>query len=77
MGLVNQACKRPMRAKVSSKRKKPKLKDLLFAPKPDYQRYLDVHARRLSKGKGFSENKYVYMLRISWGGGGGGGAGNE
>ncbi|XP_067107858.1 RNA-binding region-containing protein 3 isoform X1 [Osmerus mordax] len=37
MGLVNQACKRPLRAKVSSKRKKPKLKDLLFVPKPDSQ----------------------------------------
>ncbi|XP_051738482.1 RNA-binding region-containing protein 3 [Ctenopharyngodon idella] len=35
MGLVNQPCKRPLRAKTSSKRKKPKLKDLLFIPKPD------------------------------------------
>ncbi|XP_061821860.1 RNA-binding region-containing protein 3 [Nerophis lumbriciformis] len=37
MGLVNQACKRPLRPKTSSKRKKPKIKDLLFAPKPDSQ----------------------------------------
>lgn len=37
MGLVNQACKRPLRTKVSSKRKKPKFKDLLFVPKPDSQ----------------------------------------
>ncbi|XP_056306518.1 RNA-binding region-containing protein 3 [Danio aesculapii] len=35
MGLVNQPCKRPLRTKTSSKRKKPKLKDLLFIPKPD------------------------------------------
>ncbi|KAF3703355.1 RNA-binding protein 40 RNA-binding motif protein 40 RNA-binding region-containing protein 3 [Channa argus] len=37
MGLVNQACKRPMRPKTASKRKKPKIKDLLCAPKPDSQ----------------------------------------
>ncbi|KAM9713312.1 RNA-binding region-containing protein 3 isoform 2-T3 [Menidia menidia] len=37
MGLVNQACKRPLRPKTSSKRKKPKIKDLLYAPKPDTQ----------------------------------------
>ncbi|KAM3593376.1 uncharacterized protein V6R79_011675 [Siganus canaliculatus] len=37
MGLVNQACKRPLRAKTASKRKKPKIKDLLYAPKPDSQ----------------------------------------
>ncbi|XP_075994283.1 RNA-binding region-containing protein 3 isoform X2 [Genypterus blacodes] len=37
MGLVNQACKRPLRPKTASKRKKPKIKDLLFAPKPDSQ----------------------------------------
>uniref|UniRef100_A0A3P8W0S5 RNA-binding region-containing protein 3 n=1 Tax=Cynoglossus semilaevis TaxID=244447 RepID=A0A3P8W0S5_CYNSE len=37
MGLVNQACKRPMRPKTVSKRKKPKIKDLLFAPKSDSQ----------------------------------------
>ncbi|XP_072234530.1 RNA-binding region-containing protein 3 [Leuresthes tenuis] len=37
MGLVNQACKRPLRQKTSSKRKKPKIKDLLYAPKPDAQ----------------------------------------
>uniref|UniRef100_A0A4W6FYD3 RNA-binding region-containing protein 3 n=2 Tax=Lates calcarifer TaxID=8187 RepID=A0A4W6FYD3_LATCA len=37
MGLVNQACKRPMRPKTASKRKKPKIKDLLYAPKPDSQ----------------------------------------
>ncbi|XP_005803725.2 RNA-binding protein 40 isoform X1 [Xiphophorus maculatus] len=37
MGLVNQACKRPLRPKTSSKRKKPKIKDLLYAPKPDSQ----------------------------------------
>ncbi|KAM9839304.1 RNA-binding region-containing protein 3 isoform 2-T3 [Aulostomus maculatus] len=37
MGLVNQACKRPVRPKTSSKRKKPKIKDLLYAPKPDSQ----------------------------------------
>lgn len=37
MGLVNQACKRPLRQKTSSKRKKPKIKDLLYAPKPDSQ----------------------------------------
>nr|XP_020481202.1 RNA-binding protein 40 [Monopterus albus]XP_020481203.1 RNA-binding protein 40 [Monopterus albus]XP_020481204.1 RNA-binding protein 40 [Monopterus albus]XP_020481205.1 RNA-binding protein 40 [Monopterus albus]XP_020481206.1 RNA-binding protein 40 [Monopterus albus] len=35
--LVNQACKRPMRPKTASKRKKPKIKDLLYAPKPDSQ----------------------------------------
>ncbi|KAG1926006.1 RNA-binding protein [Pimephales promelas] len=35
MGLVNQPCKRPLRAKTSSKRKKPKLKDFLLIPKPD------------------------------------------
>ncbi|XP_055038732.2 RNA-binding region-containing protein 3 [Misgurnus anguillicaudatus] len=35
MGLVNQPCKRQLRAKASSKRKKPRLKDLLFVPKPD------------------------------------------
>lgn len=35
MGLVNQPCKRPLRTKSSSKRKKPRLKDLLFVPKPD------------------------------------------
>ncbi|KAL7887728.1 hypothetical protein AOLI_G00054490 [Acnodon oligacanthus] len=35
MGLVNQPCKRPLRSKAASKRKKPKLKDLLFTPKPD------------------------------------------
>nr|XP_019942825.1 PREDICTED: RNA-binding protein 40 [Paralichthys olivaceus] len=39
MGLVNQACKRPMRPKTASKRKKPKIKDLLYAPKQDSQRY--------------------------------------
>ncbi|XP_068437858.1 RNA-binding region-containing protein 3 [Clinocottus analis] len=37
MGLVNQACKRPMRPKTASKRKKPRIKDLLYAPKPDSQ----------------------------------------
>ncbi|XP_029384956.1 RNA-binding region-containing protein 3 [Echeneis naucrates] len=37
MGLVNQACKRPMRPKTASKRKKPKIKDLLYTPKPDSQ----------------------------------------
>ncbi|KAM9331745.1 RNA-binding region-containing protein 3 isoform 1-T2 [Pholidichthys leucotaenia] len=37
MGLVNQACKRPLRPKTASKRKKPKIKDLLYAPKPDSQ----------------------------------------
>ncbi|XP_038160164.1 RNA-binding region-containing protein 3 isoform X1 [Cyprinodon tularosa] len=37
MGLVNQACKRPLRAKTASKRKKPKIKDLLYIPKPDSQ----------------------------------------
>ncbi|XP_026161521.1 RNA-binding region-containing protein 3 isoform X1 [Mastacembelus armatus] len=37
MGLVNQACKRPMRPKTVSKRKKPKIKDLLYAPKADSQ----------------------------------------
>nr|XP_046227838.1 RNA-binding region-containing protein 3 [Scatophagus argus]XP_046227839.1 RNA-binding region-containing protein 3 [Scatophagus argus]XP_046227840.1 RNA-binding region-containing protein 3 [Scatophagus argus] len=37
MGLVNQACKRPQRPKTASKRKKPKIKDLLYAPKPDSQ----------------------------------------
>ncbi|XP_073344428.1 RNA-binding region-containing protein 3 isoform X2 [Pagrus major] len=37
MGLVNQACKRPPRPKTASKRKKPKIKDLLYAPKPDSQ----------------------------------------
>ncbi|XP_057680698.1 RNA-binding region-containing protein 3 [Corythoichthys intestinalis] len=37
MGLVNQACKRPLRPKTSSKRKKPKIKDLLYAPKTDSQ----------------------------------------
>ncbi|XP_041670183.1 RNA-binding region-containing protein 3 [Cheilinus undulatus] len=37
MGLVNQACKRPLRPKTTSKRKKPKIKDLLYAPKPDSQ----------------------------------------
>ncbi|XP_034027473.1 RNA-binding region-containing protein 3 [Thalassophryne amazonica] len=35
--LVNQACKRPQRPKSTSKRKKPKIKDLLYAPKPDSQ----------------------------------------
>uniref|UniRef100_A0A3Q2QYY4 RNA-binding region-containing protein 3 n=1 Tax=Fundulus heteroclitus TaxID=8078 RepID=A0A3Q2QYY4_FUNHE len=37
MGLVNQACKRPLRPKTASKRKKPKIKDLLYTPKPDSQ----------------------------------------
>ncbi|KAF7659295.1 hypothetical protein LDENG_00000350 [Lucifuga dentata] len=37
MGLVNQACKRPLRSKTASKRKKPKIKDLLYAPKLDSQ----------------------------------------
>lgn len=37
MGLVNQACKRPLRAKTASRRKKPRIKDLLFAPKADPQ----------------------------------------
>ncbi|XP_070784411.1 RNA-binding region-containing protein 3 [Enoplosus armatus] len=37
MGLVNQACKRPLRPKTASKRKKPKIKDLLYAPTPDSQ----------------------------------------
>ncbi|XP_056155621.1 RNA-binding region-containing protein 3 [Lampris incognitus] len=37
MGLVNQACKRPLRTKTVSKRKKPKIKDLLCVPKPDSQ----------------------------------------
>ncbi|KAM7370107.1 hypothetical protein PAMP_011388 [Pampus punctatissimus] len=37
MGLVSQACKRPLRPKTASKRKKPKIKDLLYAPKPDSQ----------------------------------------
>ncbi|XP_054622347.1 RNA-binding region-containing protein 3 [Dunckerocampus dactyliophorus] len=37
MGLGNQACKRPLRPKTSSKRKKPKIKDLLYAPKLDSQ----------------------------------------
>ncbi|XP_036377878.1 RNA-binding region-containing protein 3 [Megalops cyprinoides] len=35
MGLVNQPCKRPLRKTKPSARKKPKLKDLLFAPKSD------------------------------------------
>lgn len=39
MGLVNQACKRPMRPKTASNRKKPRIKDLLYAPKADSQRY--------------------------------------
>uniref|UniRef100_A0A8C2GJ91 RNA-binding region (RNP1, RRM) containing 3 n=1 Tax=Cyprinus carpio TaxID=7962 RepID=A0A8C2GJ91_CYPCA len=33
--LVNQPCKSPLRTKTSSKRKKPRLKDLLVIPKPD------------------------------------------
>ncbi|XP_040023188.1 RNA-binding region-containing protein 3 [Gasterosteus aculeatus] len=37
MGLVNQACKRPMRPKTASNRKKPRIKDLLYAPKADSQ----------------------------------------
>uniref|UniRef100_A0A8C8DMS0 RNA-binding region-containing protein 3 n=1 Tax=Oryzias sinensis TaxID=183150 RepID=A0A8C8DMS0_9TELE len=37
MGLVNRACKRPLRPKTASKRKKPKIKDLLYAPKPESQ----------------------------------------
>ncbi|XP_069007493.1 RNA-binding region-containing protein 3 [Embiotoca jacksoni] len=37
MGLVSQACKRPLRPKTASKRKKPKIKDLLYAPKPESQ----------------------------------------
>ncbi|XP_061661843.1 RNA-binding region-containing protein 3 isoform X2 [Syngnathoides biaculeatus] len=37
MGLVNQACKRPLRPKTCSKRKKPKIKDLLHVPKLDSQ----------------------------------------
>lgn len=37
MGLVSQACKRPLRPKTASKRKKPKIKDLLYPPKPDSQ----------------------------------------
>uniref|UniRef100_A0A1A8SBI5 RNA-binding region-containing protein 3 n=1 Tax=Nothobranchius rachovii TaxID=451742 RepID=A0A1A8SBI5_9TELE len=37
MDLVNQTCKRPLRPKTSSKRKKPKIKDLLYAPKADSQ----------------------------------------
>nr|XP_057915980.1 RNA-binding region-containing protein 3 isoform X2 [Doryrhamphus excisus] len=37
MGLVNQPCKRPLRPKTSSKRKKPKIKDLLYVTKPDLQ----------------------------------------
>lgn len=37
MGLVSQACKRPQRPKTSSKRKKPRIKDLLYAPKADSQ----------------------------------------
>lgn len=48
MGLVNQACKRPLRTKVSSKRKKPKFKDLLFVPKPESQRYPAAHAHQPS-----------------------------
>lgn len=36
-GLANQPCKRPLRQKTSSKRKKPRIKDLLYAPKPDSQ----------------------------------------
>ncbi|MCJ8729023.1 hypothetical protein PDJAM_G00011470 [Pangasius djambal] len=35
MGLVNQPCKRPLRTKMAATRKKPKLKDLLFTPKPE------------------------------------------
>ncbi|XP_030624657.1 RNA-binding region-containing protein 3 [Chanos chanos] len=35
MGLVNQPCKRPLRVKASSKRKKPKVKDLLFVRKAE------------------------------------------
>ncbi|XP_041924320.1 RNA-binding region-containing protein 3 isoform X1 [Alosa alosa] len=35
MGLVNQPCKRPARTKAPATRKKPKLKDLLYAPKPE------------------------------------------
>ncbi|KAM6900370.1 RNA-binding region-containing protein 3 [Xenentodon cancila] len=37
MSLANQACKRPLRPKTASKRKKPKIKDLLYVPKPDSQ----------------------------------------
>ncbi|KAM9775478.1 RNA-binding region-containing protein 3 isoform 1-T2 [Syngnathus typhle] len=37
MGLVNQACKRPLRPKTSLKRRKPKIKDLLYVPKVDSQ----------------------------------------
>uniref|UniRef100_A0A3B4ABB6 RNA-binding region-containing protein 3 n=1 Tax=Periophthalmus magnuspinnatus TaxID=409849 RepID=A0A3B4ABB6_9GOBI len=37
MGLVNQACKRPLRQKASSERKKPRIKSLLFAPKAESQ----------------------------------------
>ncbi|MGH0134812.1 UNVERIFIED_CONTAM: hypothetical protein FKN15_052598 [Acipenser sinensis] len=35
MGLANQPSKRPQRKKLPSSRKKPKLKDLLYVPKPD------------------------------------------
>ncbi|XP_046703052.1 RNA-binding region-containing protein 3 isoform X1 [Silurus meridionalis] len=35
MGLVNQPCKRPLKTKMAAKRKKPKLKDLLYTPKPE------------------------------------------
>ncbi|CAL1596585.1 unnamed protein product [Knipowitschia caucasica] len=36
-GLTNQPCKRPLKQKISSKRKKPRIKDLFFAPKADSQ----------------------------------------
>uniref|UniRef100_A0A3Q3W562 RNA-binding region-containing protein 3 n=1 Tax=Mola mola TaxID=94237 RepID=A0A3Q3W562_MOLML len=54
MGLVNQACKRPLRPKTASKRKKPKIKDLLYAPKPDSQPVLqpsDVFEQHLPTGQ--------------------------
>ncbi|TSU75978.1 RNA-binding protein 40 [Bagarius yarrelli] len=37
MGFVNQTCKRPLKTKMAATRKKPKLKDLLFNPKPEPQ----------------------------------------
>ncbi|KAK3571549.1 hypothetical protein QTP86_013179 [Hemibagrus guttatus] len=47
MGLINQPCKRPLRTKIAATRKKPKLKDLLFTPKPEPHRPSDVFEQLL------------------------------
>ncbi|XP_048882460.1 RNA-binding region-containing protein 3 [Brienomyrus brachyistius] len=63
MGIVNQQCKRLLRTKRSSTRKKPKLKDLLFAPKADAP---SGHAPALQPSDVFEQAQALNQKKIEF-----------